>query len=650
MSFALSGTTITQTGTDTDLSGLAAIAGVTTQVVTSKTFYFFSLKLNIAGTLTFDPDTEALLVDENAPVRPVEVLDGGILNLGAATTLNGYTRYSQELAIYIGVITAASLAFKEDDAGGLYIADGGTFNWNGGIVNVASPTGFKDEATVVIRNGILDSSRNQLAQLRYFADLDMITFQVLGGTAVFSDQDIINFSGYEPIQMAAPLVGGGNRSGENIYFDVRDYAGQGCTQDVTFLNVNIRGTRMFNPNVGSNLTIAGHELQTGSNRDGTCEIFSEFQITTIDADSVAIGGTKLFIEDKDNGERQDRTQGTSEDYTTDRDILETLDGNGQAIISKLIATKISNNNPTKPIDRRTATNDGSDIDILHLFKYGYAPAQPTIGLSGNGVKELDWTLISNSLITEADKAVVQAYTEISTAQQFYDSSECYVEDNWGTLLETLITREGSIIDAGSYDVDVDDQATDVFTFDGSKITIKATEFTDSIRTTGTVSILNDAIVSGTITDGAGTKFKLTSSQGILLSSYVTLTLADTTSVDLGWTPMAASRDIVVPVGASANIFVSAHGYDPEVYYGVSAAAGFTISLNANRFIDTSVDQTILDEIAVLFRAYVSGTDLIMETSGDLSAYSANEVISALSYDLSLTSADVAAATLSAWHH
>ena len=50
MSFLLSGTTITQSGTDTNLSGLSGIAGVT---VEDGTYTLDALRLEITGSVTF---------------------------------------------------------------------------------------------------------------------------------------------------------------------------------------------------------------------------------------------------------------------------------------------------------------------------------------------------------------------------------------------------------------------------------------------------------------------------------------------------------------------------------------------------------------------------------------------------------------------
>ncbi|MGB0427395.1 MAG: hypothetical protein ACPGEC_00530 [Flavobacteriales bacterium] len=61
--FTLSGNTITQSGTDTDLSGLSGISGVTTsQQADIIQYNIGNRRLVIQGTLTIDPEKETLFI------------------------------------------------------------------------------------------------------------------------------------------------------------------------------------------------------------------------------------------------------------------------------------------------------------------------------------------------------------------------------------------------------------------------------------------------------------------------------------------------------------------------------------------------------------------------------------------------------------
>jgi hypothetical protein len=96
MAFTLNGTEITQSGTDTDLSGLSGIAGVTVSTVGNYSSYNIAdLIIKIQGTLTIDPRNNMLIGN----ARKMLTMDNGTLNIGTEYTVNGYTIQTPETAI-----------------------------------------------------------------------------------------------------------------------------------------------------------------------------------------------------------------------------------------------------------------------------------------------------------------------------------------------------------------------------------------------------------------------------------------------------------------------------------------------------------------------------------------------------------------------
>ena len=108
----------------------------------------------------------------------------------------------------------------------------------------------------------------------------------------------------------------------------------------------------------------------------------------------------------------------------------------------------------------------------------------------------DVVLADDALIT-ADRATADGYSEINTPQAFYNRAKAYLVDNYAGETATIVSREGTTINAGSYNVTIDASAASVFAFDGSTITIKATQFTGNIQGSGTFTLLNGAEVLGT---------------------------------------------------------------------------------------------------------------------------------------------------------
>jgi hypothetical protein len=148
------------------------------------------------------------------------------------------------------------------------------------------------------------------------------------------------------------------------------------------------------------------------------------------------------------------------------------------------------------VDRRGNGNTDADLFTFKFCSYGHMLSSTTQPLKGLGELEVDWVLFDDALITDT-YASAKALTEITDANKFYDRAKAYLVDNFAGETETIVTRDGNTIDARGYDVVVDDQATNVFAFNGTTITIKATTFVGNIQTTGTITLLNNAQVIGT---------------------------------------------------------------------------------------------------------------------------------------------------------
>ena len=106
-------------------------------------------------------------------------------------------------------------------------------------------------------------------------------------------------------------------------------------------------------------------------------------------------------------------------------------------------------------------------------------------------------MADDSAITETNKGTVDAYTELESPEKFYDRAKSYLYDNYVGETATIVSRSGNTINAGSYNITVDASAASVFAFDGTTITIKATQFVGNITSSGTFTLLNGAEILGT---------------------------------------------------------------------------------------------------------------------------------------------------------
>ena len=135
-----------------------------------------------------------------------------------------------------------------------------------------------------------------------------------------------------------------------------------------------------------------------------------------------------------------------------------------------------------------------------VVKYGYKTRDLDLVLDSH--YQLPTQLLVDENITEADKSVVAAYTELESAHKLYDYFRYWLSDpaniNHGDCLgvagETITTE---------YNVTIDPNAAAPFACRDGTITIKAATFTGNVTTTGTITLENGASVTGTIIDASG---------------------------------------------------------------------------------------------------------------------------------------------------
>jgi hypothetical protein len=203
--------------------------------------------------------------------------------------------------------------------------------------------------------------------------------------------------------------------------------------------------------------------------------------------------------------------------TTQRTYEKTTDANGEvAEFEVLIGEGYSpqgdvngwvrsrGKNPKKYYYNQPYTDDIFDYGII---SYAQNIFTTEIALRGADGSEIDVVLQPDFIITENSKTTVDAYTSIDTPQKFYDIAKSYLVDNYAGEASPLVSREGNTIDAGSYDLLIDSNASSAFVRDGTTITIKASTFVGNLTTTGVIT-LTGSNVQGRYTDANGTNIVL----------------------------------------------------------------------------------------------------------------------------------------------
>ena len=216
------------------------------------------------------------------------------------------------------------------------------------------------------------------------------------------------------------------------------------------------------------------------------------------------------------------------------------------------------------VDRRSDSNTNADDFTFKFCSYGHSLSSSSQALKGLGELAVNWVLFDDLVITESDKAIVDAYSEIDTSARFYDRAKSFLTDNYAGETSTIVARSGNEIDLGSYNLVIDATASSAFALSGSTITIKATTFTGDLTTTGTITLSNGASVLGQYTDANGTN--------IILPWSVTNVEATATLQLYNVTKDAEVVNQVVP--GTANTRVTTNG----TYTTSEIAAGDNIRL------------------------------------------------------------------------
>jgi hypothetical protein len=509
MSFSEASNKITQTGTDTDLSGLNGVTGVTTTVRGNHTTYTIASThfLEVQGTLSIDPAYETLQLMKQAinagSGHPLTVT--GTLNLGVKTTANGKDKYSVGVGIDLP---------NENTSGQMYnffgisFSGSSTFLWNGGIIRTTATLRTANGATVTVNSGIFYNLAKESANTSQFriestnstADSKINIYDLTFDGETFESR-IFTKSGWNT--GIFKFKKGGFQSYNSPF------------PPLTFENFdtspNIHGFDIINvtrtQSSGETITIKGFsdrlrvELDAGRNNFMYLKCVRPLSLVVED-----LNGSELtysyYAKDLDSGNRALGPK--SQDDRSDK-IYSGVNQTGN-LDEDVLVEVINYINKTITTDSRTNSNSEVPFSII---AYNQTITDFAEGLVGLDTLQSTIKMTPDQVVSEASKATVDGYTLIDTPQKFYDIAKSYLVDNYAGEASPLVSRDGSTIDAGSYDVVVDASAGSTFAISGNTLTIKATTFTGNILTSGTATLLNDAEVIGTFKDSAVLPWEVT---------------------------------------------------------------------------------------------------------------------------------------------
>ena len=435
--YTLNGTTITQTGTDTNLSGLADISGVTTTVLGGVTYYNIGTRrLYFSGTQTISGRTERVITNHSVGSGNAAFRVTGTLTINDFETRNGETTYFEDVVLlsdYNNSFCCNNWGFE--------VTSTGTLIMNGGRIRSDSSISLRQGSRLeIIQGGFITDHGVSAIQLRFFCDdYDIDGFFIKNYNLIIGTVPLVasTFSGINlfsgNIQASGTLD-----AGNEVFFIEPQFAGQSATdEDYSLSDRNFLSAR--NSLSGSDLNIQGSINNARS--AGLFRAYKELKAIVEDPLGTAIEDVKIYIRDTDNGQRRDWTASNSEDdntnidFTSDRTYFEVTDSSGETSTIDVLLMVVAR--PTGSVgdavntglnvrDFRGKTGvAGEDKFDVYFHSYNHLLAERELDLSGGQELEITQVLLDDRDITESNSATVAAYTSIDNLDQLYDYAICW---------------------------------------------------------------------------------------------------------------------------------------------------------------------------------------------------------------------------------
>ncbi len=509
MTFSLSGTTITQSGTDADLSGLSGLAGVDYSELTGGEYTFrqallpVNHMLVITGDLTLDANTDSLVIPHTSGTfLCLDITASGSLSITDQKSDGAHTLNYQKKALHILNQTDNHW----NPANGVTIS--GDLIMKGGAIISSSHINFLANSSLTVEGDSLvavgDAASGSANLFRFGnsqADVSIDGLILQGGSNAFETARIAQLDNYAPQFATEGIMSYGTVT---LY----GYNPQNCEKDFAFISSGsfyiVYGMADKSPSASVHFD---HASASGG---GWVKIRKYLNLTLLDETGAPVANAASYLKDTDHAQRYNKL----EDLTADIEYLATSDANGLINHDLLLANvqvgageNVGRDSAARPVDYRSKNNSHEYKMDAALFAYGYKPRLANdIDLTGldSGVN-VALVLIEDKDITEPDQTIVAAYDEITTAPQFYDAAKLWLVNHYSGQSQPLVSIEGGDTVLSDYDIVVDATANQAFDFDGSTLTIKAHVFEDNLRleNDSTVTIRNGAEVSGTIQDRNG---------------------------------------------------------------------------------------------------------------------------------------------------
>jgi hypothetical protein len=506
---------ITQTGTDTSLSTLTGVPGVTVSPSTTSIIYTItSATLVVSGSLIYNR-----LLNRLRFLNSASILKGstslpamritGTFNNSVSQSINGYSFNSPSYALlfesnptvnsgagnFIGTTSTSTSVFEGNIEFNLatgtspqtFVLEGNTTLQNGSIIN-ARVAGFNVQftTTAVASTLTVNNYNSYGCGMRVLGNTTNINNYLSVGAAGAINQAssaAVNNPIYEGLQDGGGSIGWRTVNNSLKYFQLLNFA----SSRSSLINL-----------AQGNSTANSQTLQTNS-----------LIVTALDSIGV-VQDMKLWAKDSNNGNRCSANYGAGLGFeiATTGDLTYTglTNASGVAtfpsIISAIYWQAASGVNASYKVDHRGNGGATSQNLIFYACSYNHNLAQqsPDMWAFNNATglyntstsKAATYLLLTDTSITETDPTIVAAYTTLSTNAELYDFAKYFLYTNFAGQTATYVTGTGN---AGSYNIIINSAAAAVFNFTGSSIVIKTSSFDGDLTTSGSLILAASSVVT-----------------------------------------------------------------------------------------------------------------------------------------------------------
>ena len=498
MAFTLSGTTITQSGTDTSLSGLASISGITvTDRKSHIEYYMHNLKLLIQGDLTIaaqDTKEQLKIKQDVFDKNNIEVADGGTLIIGTQQSNPLDYEHQDYIPAIQEDIGAVGYPIRNAHSAGigngtrfatLTVRDGGTLRCFARVVNVAAfgvqtnATAFEVQYSFLIKHqASYVYSRNVTIENSTYASFSIVAS---GAYASLKNNKVIGppfaLSNNTPLNSTFEIDGIPDLNGEPLVAQGRESGADDSNSPIA---------KAYNLAKGTDQT-----YQVNERRYWRAELWAQLHVVAVNSSREPVSQAFGCFGAGDPS-RYCEFKTLSSLGTRDLDYkLATIKASNGVVGAYSFHTK-----------NKDTTDDLTDILIVH---YNYnAQSLTDFSLRSKEKQTVEILMSEDSSLTELNEYTVRDYTSIDNVYQFYDAAKYYAVDNLTAdlLYEFDVTRTGNTIDVKDANVEIDKTRSSAYS-GGRTIRLKADTFTGNLKTTGTVTFKNGATIDGFYEDKNG---------------------------------------------------------------------------------------------------------------------------------------------------